>query len=99
MFKQFLMKQALKLKGIKGEQADKILDAFEKNPELAETFKKLEANKEVMDLLKKIQSEIEQKTKGGMDETMASMSVMMKYKKEVQEHQEELLPLMQLMQK
>lgn len=93
------MKQALKLKGIKGEQADKILDAFEKNPELAETFKKLEANKEVMDLLKKIQSEIEQKTKGGMDETMASMSVMMKYKKEVQEHQEELLPLMQLMQK
>lgn len=97
--KKFLMKKALQMKGVSSDQAEQIASEMEQNPELAESMKKLEGNKEVMALFKKIQAEIEVKKKGGMDSTMATFSVMSKYKKEIQVYQEELAPLMGLFTK
>jgi len=56
------------MKGVPEEQQNMIMDAFEKNP----------------DLFKKIAKEIQEKTKAGKDQQLASMEVMMKYKSELQ---------------
>jgi hypothetical protein len=67
----FLMKKMLQqqLKGLPQDQQDKILGAFEKNPQL----------------FKKIAEEVKAETKKGKDQQTASMLVMMKYKRELQD--------------
>lgn len=97
--KSFLMKTALRAKGVSKDQADKIAQQLSDNPEIAESLKALEANKEVKALFEKITKEIEEKKKGGLDEQYASVLVMSKYKAEVMKHRDELAPLMALMQK
>ena len=67
------------------------------NPDLAKKLKSLEDNKEVKELLEKIQKETEEKIAGGMNAEMAQMAVMMKYKDQFIKHREALLPLMDLM--
>lgn len=69
MFKEFLMKKMLKsqLKGVPEAEQERIMHLVLKNPEL----------------FKKIGEEIQAKTKGGMDQMMASMSVMKKYENEI----------------
>ena len=99
MIKKFFIKQALRLKGVKSEQADAIADQLANNPELLEAIKKIEENKEAKKLFETIQNEMEEKTKAGMDQTMAMMGVMMKHKTEIVKYRELLEPLMGLMQK
>jgi mRNA-degrading endonuclease RelE of RelBE toxin-antitoxin system len=69
MFK-FLAKKAVqaKLKDLPPEQRDLIMTLMEEHPEL----------------LKKIQKEIKEKKKAGLDENTASMQVMFKYQGEFQ---------------
>ena len=69
MFK-FLAKKAVqsKLKDLPPEQRDLIMTLMEEHPEL----------------LKKIQKEIKEKKKQGVDEQTASMQVMFKYKDDFQ---------------
>jgi hypothetical protein len=98
MLKKFLMKQALKFKGVPKDQAEQISKMLDENPALMEQMKKLEDNKELKNLFEKIQKETEEKIKNGMDTTMAQMGVMMKYKNEIAKYQEELGPLFQIMQ-
>lgn len=98
MLKKFLMKQALKFKGMTGEQADHVAKMLDENPELMQTMKKLEENKELKTLFENIQKETEEKIKNGMDATMAQMGVMMKYKAQIAKYQDELMPLFQMMQ-
>lgn len=95
-FKSFIMKKALQAKGMSKEQASHISDSLSNNPELAGKLKKLEENKELKALFEKIQKEVEEKKKT-MPEAYATMSVMTKYKEEMQKHREDLLPLMELM--
>jgi cell fate (sporulation/competence/biofilm development) regulator YlbF (YheA/YmcA/DUF963 family) len=99
MFKQFLTKSVLRLRGMPKEQAEAIANALAENPELANALKKIEENPEVKALMEKLQKEIEEKTASGMDATMASAGVMMKYKNELAKHREVLEPLMMLMQR
>lgn len=99
MIKQFLMKQALRLKGVSKEEADAIAKKIDENPQLLEAIKKIEENKEAKALFENIQKEMEEKTKNGMDQTMAMMGVMMKYKAEIVKHRDLLEPLMGIMQK
>jgi cell fate (sporulation/competence/biofilm development) regulator YlbF (YheA/YmcA/DUF963 family) len=99
MIKQFLMKQALRLKGVSKEEADAIAKKIDENPELLEAIKKIEENKEAKELFENIQKEMEEKTKAGMDQTMAMMGVMMKHKAAIVKHRALLEPLMGLMQK
>lgn len=94
-FKKFVVKQALKLKGVSGDQAELIAERLSSDPALAESMKALEGNKEVTDLFKKIQDEIEEKKKT-MPEQYAAMAVMTKYKAQIAKHRDELAPLMQL---
>jgi hypothetical protein len=70
MFKEFLMKKliASKLKGMPQEQQDKILTLVTKNPKLFE----------------EIAIKIKKKMDSGVDQTKASMSVMMEYKDQIQ---------------
>ena len=98
-FKKFITKQALKMKGVSGDQAEKIAKQLDENPELAQTLKSLEENKEVKELFEKITKEIEEKKKGGMPEQYAAVLVMKKYQSEVMKYRDELMPLMGLMQK
>lgn len=58
-----------KLKDVPKDQQDKILMAIEKNPEL----------------FQKIALEIQQEVKGGKDQMAAAISVMEKYKGELQQ--------------
>lgn len=95
--KSFLMKKTLQMKGMSKEQAEQIAEKLANNPGLAESLKKLEENKEVKELMEKIQKEIEEKKKEGMPEQYAVMQVMGKYKGEVAKYREELAPLMNLM--
>ena len=67
MFKEFFIKKMLRSQGVPEDQAMKVLTIMEKNP----------------DLFKQIAAEIQEKTKGGMNQTDAAMAVM-------QAHQEEL---------
>lgn len=71
MIKEFLLKQAVKhgAKNLPKEQADALSLAVEKNPELFE----------------KIAKEIEELKKQGKPEMYASLDVMKKYQKELQE--------------
>lgn len=98
-FKSFITKKALQMKGVSAEQAEKITKQLEDNPEIANSLKALEDNKEVKELFEKITKEIEEKKKGGLGEQYAAMLVMSKYKGEIMKHKEALAPLMGLMQK
>ena len=60
-FKKFITKQALRLKGVSADQADKISKQLDENPEISESLKTLESNKEVKELFEKITKEIEKK--------------------------------------
>lgn len=97
--KSFLMKSALRAKGMQKEQAEMLAEKLANNPEIAESLKALESNKEVKELFEKIQKEIEEKKKSGLDEQYAAILVMGKYKDQVMKYREELMPLLQLMQK
>jgi hypothetical protein len=99
MIKEFLMKQALRMKGMSKEQAEDIAKKISENPELVEVMKQVEANPELKTLMETIQKEIEEKTNAGMDQMMASAGVMMKHKTELAKHRAILEPLMMLMQK
>ena len=69
MFKEFLMKQMLqsKLKDVPPEQQEKILKAFEKNPEL----------------FTRIAEEIKAKENGGKDQMAAAMEVLKSHQEEI----------------
>jgi len=69
--KTFLMKKLLKskMKDVPEDQQEKIFGAIEKNPKLFET----------------IASEVQEKTKQGKDQMAATMEVMQKYQRELQE--------------
>jgi len=67
MFKNFLLKKMLRTQGVPEAQIDMVINMMEKNPELFKT----------------IASEIQTKTKAGMDQTIASMEVMKKYENEL----------------
>jgi hypothetical protein len=97
-FKSFILKKALQLKGVSSEQADKIAEQMTKNPEMVESLKALESNKEVKELFEKITKEIEEKKKSGLGEQYAAVLVMGKYKAEVMKHRDALMPLMSVMQ-
>lgn len=97
--KSFFVKNALRLKGVPKDQAEAMAEKFEANPELMDAMKQIESNPELKALMEKIQKEIEEKTKGGMDNMMASAGVMMKYKNEIAKHRDALMPLMTLLQK
>ena len=90
---------ALRAKGVSKDQAESIAKKLSENPEIAESMKALEDNKEVKELFDKIQKEIEEKKKGGLGEQYASVLVMGKYKAQIMKHREALEPLMRLMQK
>ncbi len=98
-FKSFITKKALQMKGVSSEQAEAIAKQLEENPQIAESLKALESNKEVKELFENIQKEIEEKKKSGMAEQYAAILVMNKYKAEVMKHREALEPLLGLMQK
>ena len=98
-FKSFITKKALQMKGVSSDQAEKIAKQLEENPEIAESLKALENNKEVKELFEKINKEIEEKKKGGLDEQYAAVLVMGKYKAEIMKYREVLALLMNLMQK
>ena len=97
-FKSFITKKALQMKGVSSEQAEELAKQLE-NPEVAESLKALESNKEVKDLFEKITKEIEEKKKSGLGEQYAAVLVMGKYKAEIMKHREALAPLMNLMHK
>lgn len=98
-FKSFITKKALQMKGVSSEQAEEIARKLEENPEIAESMKALEGNKEVKELFKKITKEIEDKKKGGLGEQYAAVLIMSKYKNEIMKHREALEPLLTLMKK
>lgn len=93
------MKSALRAKGVSKDQAELLAEKLSNNPEIAESLKALESNKEVKELFEKIQKEIEEKKKGGLDEQYAAILVMGQYKNEVMKHREALTPLLSLMQR
>lgn len=95
--KSFILKKTLQMKGMKADQAEAIAKQISENPELAESMKALEDNKEVKELFEKIQKEVEEKTKGGMPQDLASVLIMGKYKAQIMKHRQELEPLMRLM--
>ena len=98
-FKSFITKKALQMKGVSSDQAEKIAKQLDENPDIAQSLKTLEGNKEVKELFEKITKEIEEKKKGGLGEQYAAVLVMGKYKAEIMKYREELAPLMNLMQK
>ena len=53
-FKSFITKQVLRMKGVSSDQAEKIAEQLDKNPEIANSLKALEGNKEVKELFEKI---------------------------------------------
>lgn len=87
------------MKGVPKDQAEAIAKQLSENPELAASLKTLESNPEVKELFEKIQHDIEEKKKGGMNEMYAAVSVMEKYKSQIAKYREELAPLMKLMGK
>jgi len=98
-FKSYITKKALQMKGMSKDQAEKITKQLEDNPQMAESLKALDGNKEVKELFEKITKEIEEKKKAGTAEQYAAILVMNKYKAEVMKHREALAPLLSLMQK
>lgn len=87
------------MKGVSSEQAEQIAKQLEENPQIAESLKALDSNKEVKELFEKITNEIEEKKKAGTAEQYAAILVMNKYKEQIMKHREALAPLMSLMQK
>lgn len=67
MFKNFLLKKMLRLKGVPEAQIDMFVNMMEKDPEL----------------FQKIALEIQEKVKGGMSEMDAGMVVIKKYEAEL----------------
>lgn len=67
MFQNFLLKKMLRTQGVPEAQIEVFIRMMEKNPELFKT----------------IALEIQEKIKGGMDQTTASMEVMKKYEEEL----------------
>ncbi|MFA5841227.1 MAG: hypothetical protein WC847_03100 [Candidatus Paceibacterota bacterium] len=67
MFKNFLLKKMLRTQGVPEAQIDMLIGMMEKNPEL----------------FQKIALEIQEKTKGGMDQMTAGMEIMKKYEAEL----------------
>ena len=98
-FKSFITKTALRAKGVSSDQAEKIAKQLEDNPQIAESLKALESNKEVKELFENIQKEIEEKKKAGTAEMFASVLVMKKYQAQITKHRAILEPIMRLMQK
>lgn len=98
-FKSFITKKALQMKGVSSDQAEEIAKKLEENPEIAESMKALEGNKEVKELFEKITKEIEEKKKSGLGEQYAAVLIMSKYKNEIMKHREALEPLLHLMQR
>ena len=98
-FKKFITKKALQMKGVSSDKAEEIAKQLDENPEMVESMKALESNKEVKELFEKITKEIEEKKKAGLGEQYAAVLVMGKYKSEIMKHREALEPLMGLMQK
>lgn len=98
-FKKFITKKALQMKGVSSDKAEEISKQLDENPEIAQSLKALEGNKEVKALFEKITKEIEEKKKAGLGEQYAAVLVMGKYKSEIMKHREALEPLMGLMQK
>lgn len=96
--KSFLTKQVLKAKGVSGEEADRISKMMDENPALVDSLRELEKNKELKTLFENIQKEIDEKKKSGIPEMYAMMNVMSKYKEQVRKYQNELAPLLQIMQ-
>lgn len=87
------------MKGMSAEQAEQLAKLLDENPEIGNSLKALEENKEVKALFEKITKEIEEKKKGGLDEKYAAVLVMNKYKKEMMKYREVLAPLINLMSK
>lgn len=98
-FKSFITKKALQMKGVSADQAEEIAKKLEENPEIVESMKALESDKEVKSLFEKITKEIEEKKKNGLAEQYASVLIFGKYKNEIMKHREALEPLLRLMQK
>ena len=98
-FKSFVTKKALQMKGVSADQAEKIAKQLDENPEIANSLKALESNKEVKELFENITKEIEEKKKTGTPEQYAAVLVMSKYKAQIMKHREALAPLINLMQK
>lgn len=71
MLKQFLMKKMLKsqLKNVPAAEQERLLSAFEKNPQLFE----------------KIAKEVQEKVKQGKNQMSATMEVAKKYQKELKD--------------
>lgn len=67
MFKDFLVRQMLKARGVPSEQIDLILKVVEKNPAL----------------FQQIAGEIEAKVKAGQDQQQAAMEVMTAHQEEL----------------
>ncbi len=67
MFQNFLLKKMLRTQGVPPAQIDMFISMMEKNPEL----------------FKNIAKEVEEKIKGGMDQSTAGMMVMKKYEEEL----------------
>ena len=67
MFKNFLLKKMLRLKGVPEAQIDMFVNMMEKDPEL----------------FQKIALEVQEKVKGGMSEQDAGMMIMKKYETEL----------------
>lgn len=97
--KSFFVKKALQMKGVSKEQAEQMAEMIEKNPAMMEAFKKMNEDPKLMALLKKIQDETEQKTKNGMDSTMATVGTLAKYKNELAQYRDLLEPISMLLQK
>jgi uncharacterized protein (UPF0335 family) len=67
MFQNFLLKKMLRTQGVPEAQIEMFIEMIEKNPELFKT----------------IATEIQEKVKGGMNQTEAGMQVMKKYEEEL----------------
>ncbi len=98
-FKSFITKKVLQMRGVSADQADAIAQKLADNPEIADSLKALESNKEVKELFEKIQKEVEEKKKTGTPDVYASMLVMKKYQAQITKHRDILEPVMRLMQK
>lgn len=98
--KKFFLKQALKWKGgVSGDQADKIAEMFDKNPEMVDALKKIEDNPELKKLFEKIQADMAEQVKKGAHESILAQTIMLKYQKDLAKYGPELVPLFTLMQK
>ncbi len=85
------------MKGMSADQAEKMAKQISENPEVMESMKAIDNNKELKALFENIQKEMEEKTKGGMPDQLAQVLIMNKYKAQMMKYRDELEPLMRLM--